>query len=514
MVPGGGSPYSPAMADEESGARMDGEGFEEPPEALRSRWLRRKTWIRVLWILLLGLCVDRAVDRALKGHVDYYFWRRAAEDLRVHGEVDRFGELPWYPPFTVVVLAAWAGWEPTPDFDIPPDLIQEQAAYLEELRRPREADGAGRLTSPTVDPFQAWRLANPYPRDAADRRVGVFFVVVELLLFLAILRGLMGFLGIAPRWWWAVLGVPVLAVAFPLYRQFRANQLTLLSLALLLWTFRLLDRERPWRAGFVLGMAVAFKIHAVLLLPWLLLKRRFRALGGVLLALTVVFATDLSWLGTDGVAREYSRWFDGMSRGTSSHFIRSGEECDHRNQGLGVTLRRWLHPTNVEKTVTAMPHIDAPPDRERSIHMAEWPLDRIVTLERILLGLSALLGLLLIRRPWGQLSREQRRIEFALVLLGVLWFSSLLRFYYLPLALPALALLYRRVAWPPEPGDRSGGTRKLALLGLGAFFLGQLALAEGDLQAWSPVLWPIPIAGLALAAMHLVDQRSSTSKMP
>lgn len=108
------------------------------------------------------------------------------------------------------------------------------------------------------------------------------------------------------RWSWGVAVIALLAVAKPLQANFEHQNVTVVLLWLLMMCHRALEAGHAREAGAWTGAATAFKMFPGLLLPYFLLRRRWRvfAVGAVgALALTwlsmirygVLGAIDMDW---------------------------------------------------------------------------------------------------------------------------------------------------------------------------------------------------------------------------
>ncbi len=81
------------------------------------------------------------------------------------------------------------------------------------------------------------------------------------------------------------------------------GQPSILFLMILVWTFVLLRRSKPFSAGVVLGLAfIKFQLMGVVVLA-LALKRRRKELLGIACTVSVLVLTSILWLGREGMQR-------------------------------------------------------------------------------------------------------------------------------------------------------------------------------------------------------------------
>jgi hypothetical protein len=113
------------------------------------------------------------------------------------------------------------------------------------------------------------------------------------------------------RWRWAIALLAYASVLYFVQWDLRAKNLNILVLAVVLGSLRLGRTGRPWAAGALLSLAVAAKLYAVVLLPYLAWRRRWSWLAASATGLLVLFAVlpvlrlgpstafdlSLSWLG-------------------------------------------------------------------------------------------------------------------------------------------------------------------------------------------------------------------------
>lgn len=123
----------------------------------------------------------------------------------------------------------------------------------------------------------------------AGHAIWAVFQVVVLMACLPVL------LSVAGTRKWTALAVAAVALLWPLMANISAGQVNTLLLLLVLLAWRSVDTGHPWRAGFLIALGAHIKVLPVVLLPMLLVQRRFKAalatatFGLLLIALPAVW---------------------------------------------------------------------------------------------------------------------------------------------------------------------------------------------------------------------------------
>jgi hypothetical protein len=127
------------------------------------------------------------------------------------------------------------------------------------------------------------------------------------------------------RFWLAVLAV--LPTGTYLWANLHNGQVgTLLLLACLIW-LQLTFVGRSFFGGMVLSLAVALKLYPALLLPYLLLRRDWRGLGGVAAGLLLLMAAPALFVGVTRVLPLHAEWLKFcVTTQTADQTIRTGNQ--------------------------------------------------------------------------------------------------------------------------------------------------------------------------------------------
>lgn len=298
-------------------------------------------------------------------------------------------------------------------------------------------------------------------------------------------------MGLPPQDWPVTLLFPVLLLGLFWHWEFRLNQIDNFTMLLVVASFVHWQQRRQKLAGFWLGLAVLLKVTPALLVVWFALKRQYKT-AGVAVAVVVLAGPvgDLLVFRPAYAADAYRRWFQtAVITGSHRGLILNQLEMDWRNQGLGAVACRWLHPANYALHFDNDPRIKT--DKEpATMNVLALSRETIATIVITVMGLSVAGLLWLTRRPGRELSLWQLRLEWALILLAMLWLMPVLRRYHLVLMLPALAVLGSGIHYA---GLRRGWS-KLALGCIGGVVACQLAvstrvLPESGILRWIDGLW-------------------------
>ncbi|MBK9128645.1 MAG: DUF2029 domain-containing protein [Phycisphaerales bacterium] len=417
--------------------------------------------LRVLSVALLlvaiGWCAYLAGAFTWRVEPDFEYFYRAGEWLLVRGTTD-------------------------PGYDLLPGRIAER----------------GRLDwyLPFVHRFMTLFAWMPY------RVAGLLWVALSVAALLGTLWMLGRYLsGLAPRDWLVTQALPFLLLFVFWNWEFRLSQINTLTLLLMVGCLVSLERGRRGLAGLWAGLAALLKITPALLLFWLLLKREFRAAGVAMLTIFLAGPVgDLAVFRGDAAA-VYTDWLTrAVHEGSHAGLVRTQREIDWRNQGLGVVLCRWLHPTPYTTRFDNDPRMDRQftlPET-RTINVASFPLSVVATIVTGSAVASLLVLVWVTRRPASALSAWQRRVEFALVLLAMLWLMPVLRRYHLIWMLPALSLLLAqiyRLGWQDRWSWLAAGCVTL-------FAALQAGMLVERVEAMGPQLLSVALLAVPLVVLH------------
>jgi hypothetical protein len=329
---------------------------------------------------------------------------------------------------------------------------------------------------------------------------------------------------------------PVLLTVAHVQHAQQANQFTTFVLLLCVAGLTLLMQRREAAGGFTLGLAVCVKVTPIVFLPYLLLRRQWRALLGMLLAIAVFdVVPSVAFFGPQGAVEEHRKWLQRADWYSNRRMIedplfrvrRHGHNCSY-----SIVLARWLRATpDAEYQVILLG--DPPPEVVAQTRAGLKPneylvldprptpgetwsrrRDKIPDVPRFHLAASSADAVWYI---WaGTLALAVGSLGFAtwrcaktppggpgwaaeagLWLLAMFWLTPMMRDYYLALALPALVVVWRVLMRQRALSKWSLGGR-LSVVAVGAFALGVPCLAWNDANWYGIHL--VSLAALAAAA--------------
>ena len=346
-----------------------------------------------------------------------------------------------------------------------------------------------------------------------ERLAGVVWFALCWACLLATVRWIGRSLTSLPVRDWLLTQMPaVILCGGAIFAQCHFNQLSFVVLALVAGSFGLLRRGREWSAGLVLAVAVLIKLVPAVFVLWWLVRRRWRALAGTLIGLVVLdVGLNLAVFGPARTWEYHERWYDNSVRGASAvAMISTGQENDYRNQGLGVVLMRLLSEHDPGDTATG-PWADEPGRRQvKRVNVANLSKGAVAWVYAALSAVSAAaLALVLRKKPRHAGPHKQRppddlplgsdwpdRLAFALTCLAMLWFSPLVRQYYLIWCYPAISLLLAG----REFHVRAGRTHRWIDVALAGWVVSQLLWIVPEMRSAGVSLWAVMLLGVAVAA--------------
>jgi len=387
---------------------------------------------------------------------------------------------------------------------------------------------------------------------------------VGLVLYvLSNLAALAASVWIVYRYWWRAPDTggfiwPVLLVCANFQHALQSNQLTLWTLVLCVGGLTLVNQRRELAGGVVLGLAALVKTVPGVLVVYLLLCRRWRALVGVIIAAIVIdVVPSVAFFGWQGAVAEHQAWMRRAGWHSNRVMIEQPLLRVHRhgtNASLAAVLTRWLRaipdtkrqvilygdpPADVVERYRAAlaPDealtLDPMPPREGvwaekrvdidwvpRFHIADWPPGVVWWLwfTPLALGFAALAWF-----TWRTRGDEAAGWTpcAALWLLAMFWPSPMTRHYYLAWAFPALVVVWQ---WwwamptlrerPSLPGRGQGD-------GEGQWWVVPTLRAGGSLAVGVFIAWLVGVAclgatiprwyGVHLAALALLTAATATA---
>ena len=305
----------------------------------------------------------------------------------------------------------------------------------------------------------------------------------------------------------AVVLLPSLIVLPLLYNNFDFGQPNLILLGLILLALRL-DFKGNWiGGGLALGASAAFKLFPLAVVPYWIVRRRFRSAAvAVLSCFAFLFLAPAAFRGFDTNYQDLATWFPAITTIDEETLGQRRQGWGYKNQSLFVLTHRLTRPVDTQTG-----------PGEQSAYMNVLDL-AFKSSGRVYYGVALLIGLgflaLLLRSSWDDPWTRAR--EWALLAALIVIATPLARHYYFAALLVPLTILLQGIA--EQPGTplarRSlwflGGALVLMFLSLG--FLPRIFQAYGNMF-WASVLI---IGGLVDQFLHrpLPPNRVVTPKLP
>lgn len=259
--------------------------------------------------------------------------------------------------------------------------------------------------------------------------------------------------------------------------------------------------KRPFQAGCLIGFAAALKVLPALFGVYLLCRRRWGALGGMVAAgLVCTVLLPVLVFGPGRALDLHLSWYKNVVAPYHTEGAEAviGDPARDSNQSLAAAAQRYLRPIAVQPRGC---------DSEYRINVAEFSPDSVRgIIKAIQLGIALLLIV-----TWARVRNPRRPILTeavlcALVAPGILLLSDVsLTTHHILLVLPLGALIARILVWDDEVAKRWAWVLVLCLLGI-------FGVGVPFLKMFTPML-PVTLA-LLLACVVIVwrDHRRSVTQ--
>jgi hypothetical protein len=270
--------------------------------------------------------------------------------------------------------------------------------------------------------------------------------------------------------------LPAFVTVTFVFDMFDLGQPNLVLLAVMLWGFWCLQRQRSWLAGFMFALATAIKVFPVAVLPYLIWRRNWAAVVSMV-AFTgiLLYVVPAPIRGFERNAAELATWYQGMVGSSSEKGFGQRDEQNWSwvNQSLIAVTHRLVRPINY--------NLEDPSKPPRTMNVIDVDYR---TANWIVLALSALLGLGFVAvmppraRRTARSDAEELGILFCLMTVA----SPLARQYYFVWLFFPMTVLMHRAAFDERANVRLGTW--LALGAAGVLMLLSLPLFPNVFQAW------------------------------
>jgi hypothetical protein len=289
-------------------------------------------------------------------------------------------------------------------------------------------------------------------------------------------------------WLEALPGIVTLTFGFDM---FDLGQPNLVLLAMMLYGFWLMRRERPWMAGSMFALATAIKVFPVAVFPYLVWRRQWKTAASFAVFLVIfLFVLPAPFRGFQHNVAELKTWYQGMVGSSSEKGFGQRDEQNWSwvNQSIIAVTHRLVRPINYNledpsKPVRTMNVIDV------DYKTANW----IVLAVSVLIGLGFVAVIPRQAQRTARSDAEELGILFCLMTVA----SPLARQYYFMWLFLPFTVLMHRAAFDLRPNVRLGTW--LALGGVGILMLLSLPPFPNTIQAWGNNLIATAVLAVTLA---------------
>jgi hypothetical protein len=287
-----------------------------------------------------------------------------------------------------------------------------------------------------------------------------------------------------------LFALPGFATVTFVFDMFDLGQPNLVLLVMMLYGFWLMQRERPITAGSMFALATAIKVFPVAVLPYLVWRRRWKAVASLLLFLVVfLFVVPAPVRGFQHNIAELKIWYQGMV-GTSSEKgfgQRDEQNWSWVNQSIIAMAHRLTRPVNYNQDDAAKP--------PRTMNLVDVSFK---TANWLVLAVSAAIGLgfLAVMPPRARRTARSDAEELGILFCLMTVASPLARQYYFMWLFVPMTVLIHRAAYDPRAAVRGWTWASLAAAGL--LMCLSLPVFPNDLQAYGNNLAATAIMAAAL----------------
>jgi len=318
------------------------------------------------------------------------------------------------------------------------------------------------------DPNEYFEFIYP-PLSAILLAIPSYFGKIPLYLFLSAVN--------AAAWWMTaqfsnamtgsgrtrspwLLALPAFVTVSFVFDMFDLWQPNLVLLVMMLFGFWLLQHERPWMAGGMFALATAIKVFPVAVFPYLLWRRQWAAVAGMVVFLGILlFVVPAPVRGFQHNISELKTWYQGMVGSSSEQGFgqRAEQNWSWVNQSIIAVTHRLTRPVNYNQDNPAKP-----PQFMNLVDLDFKTANWVVIAISLAIGLG-FIAVMPARSRITQLSEaEELGILFCLMTVA----SPLARQYYFMWLFFPVTVLVHRAAFDPRAVVRAGTWTVLAVAGL------------------------------------------------
>jgi Glycosyltransferase family 87 len=297
----------------------------------------------------------------------------------------------------------------------------------------------------------------------------------------------------ANPWLFAAPGFATITFVFDM---FDLGQPNLVLLAMMMYGFWLLQHERPWMAGSMFALATAIKVFPVAVLPYLVWRRHWTAVAGMVVFLGLfLFVVPAPVRGFDHNVTELKTWYRGMVGSSSEKGFGQRDEQNWSwvNQSIIAVTHRLTRPVNYNQ--------DDPSKPPRTMNIVDISFQ---SANWVVIGISIAIGLgyLAVMPPAARRTARSDAEELGILFCLMTVASPLARQYYFIWLFFPMTILFHRAAYDPRPAVRIWTWLTLAVMGV--LMCLSFPVFPKDLQAYGNNLAATVVvaAGLVWHILH------------
>jgi len=287
-----------------------------------------------------------------------------------------------------------------------------------------------------------------------------------------------------------LFALPGFATVTFVFDMFDLGQPNLVLLVMMLYGFWLLRHERPLMAGSMFALATAIKVFPIAVLPYLVWRRRWKAVVSLLVFLAgFLFVVPAPVRGFQHNIAELKTWYQGMV-GTSSEKgfgQRDEQNWSWVNQSIIAMTHRLTRPVNYNQDDPAKP-----PRTMNLVDVSFKAANWVVLAISVAIGL----GFVAVMPPRARRTQRSDAEELGILFCLMTVASPLARQYYFMWLFFPMTVLIHRAAYDPRPAVRGWTWASLAVAGL--LMTLSLPVFPNDLQAYGNNLAATAIMAAAL----------------
>jgi hypothetical protein len=260
-----------------------------------------------------------------------------------------------------------------------------------------------------------------------------------------------------PPWLFAL---PAFVTVSFVFDMFDLGQPNLILLVMMLFGFWLLQHKRPWTAGGMFALATAIKVFPVAVFPYLLWRRQWAAVAGMVVFLGILLlVVPAPVRGFQHNISELKTWYQGMVGSSSEQGFgqRAEQNWSWVNQSIIAVTHRLTRPVNYNQDNPAKP-----PQFMNVVDLDFRTANWVV----IAISLAIGLGFIAVMPPRSRITRLSEAEELGILFCLMTVASPLARQYYFVWLFFPVTVLVHRAAFDVRAGVRTGTVTVLAVAGL------------------------------------------------